>query len=262
MSVLRIGERGAAVTRWQLFLIGQEYQPGKADGIFGPQTEKATKAFQEKHHLRPDGVVGNRTYGQAMLLGFEKVEDPLDETQTGPNWPPRPGFSPIVSNSQRQALFGEFKYKHAPVPGNYENIKILGDWAGKNLVRVDIPQLAGVPGASKTGRVWFHRLAAAQLRDLFKAWEEAKLLDRILRFEGAFVPRFIRGSTTTLSNHAFASAFDLNYPWNKIGHVPALAGEKGSLRELVPLANEFGFYWGGHYKGRLDGMHFEVAKIL
>ncbi len=262
MSVLRIGKRGAAVRRWQLFLIGQEYQPGKADGIFGVRTEQATMAFQKKHDLEPDGVVGNRTYGQAMLLGFQMVEDPLDARQTGPNWPPRPGFSPIVSNRERQALLGKFQYKHAPMPGNYEHIKILGDWVKKNLVRVDIPQLAGMSGASKTGRLWFHRLAAAQLQKLFKAWEEAKLLDRLLSFEGAFVPRFIRGSTTTLSNHAFASAFDLNYSWNKIGHVPALGGEKGSLRELVPLANEFGFYWGGHYKGRLDGMHFEVAKIL
>ncbi|MFC1534810.1 M15 family metallopeptidase [Thermodesulfobacteriota bacterium] len=24
----------------------------------------------------------------------------------------------------------------------------------------------------------------------------------------------------------------------------------------------FGFYWGGHFKSRPDGMHFEVAKIL
>jgi hypothetical protein len=22
------------------------------------------------------------------------------------------------------------------------------------------------------------------------------------------------------------------------------------------------FYWGGHFSGRKDGMHFEVAKIL
>jgi hypothetical protein len=35
------------------------------------------------------------------------------------------------------------------------------------------------------------------------------------------------------------------------------------VRELVPIANAFGFYWGGHFgAGRVDGMHFEVAKVL
>jgi len=29
----------------------------------------------------------------------------------------------------------------------------------------------------------------------------------------------------------------------------------------VPLANKWGFYWGGHFGGRLDGMHFEVAVL-
>jgi len=29
--------------------------------------------------------------------------------------------------------------------------------------------------------------------------------------------------------------------------------------KLVPIANELGFYWGGHFTRR-DGMHFELAK--
>jgi Putative peptidoglycan binding domain/D-alanyl-D-alanine carboxypeptidase len=30
---------------------------------------------------------------------------------------------------------------------------------------------------------------------------------------------------------------------------------------LVGIANDHGFYWGGHYSKRLDGMHFEVAQL-
>jgi hypothetical protein len=44
--------------------------------------------------------------------------------------------------------------------------------------------------------------------------------------------------------------------------MPALKGELGSVRELVPLANRHGFYWGGHFRGRPDGMHFEAARII
>jgi hypothetical protein len=84
----------------------------------------------------------------------------------------------------------------------------------------------------------------------------------VLTWEGSFAPRFVRGSNVTLSNHAWGTAFDINYAWNTLGAQPALRGQKGSVRELVPIANEFGFYWGGHFKGRADGMHFEVARPL
>jgi hypothetical protein len=108
----------------------------------------------------------------------------------------------------------------------------------------------------------FHGLAEAQLKGMWAAWKTENVLELVLTFEGSFVPRFIRGSRTKLSNHAFGSAFDINYKWNKLGHTPALVGEKGSVRKLVPIANDYGFYWGGHFNNRKDGMHFEVAKIL
>ena len=74
------------------------------------------------------------------------------------------------------------------------------------------------------------------------------------------MPRFVRGSRTILSNHSFGTAFDINVPWNLLGSVPALVGQKGSVRELVPIANQNGFYWGGHFP-RKDGMHFSIAKL-
>jgi hypothetical protein len=54
--------------------------------------------------------------------------------------------------------------------------------------------------------------------------------------------------------------FDVNFEWNRMGTVPALRGDKGSVRERVPIANEHGFYWGGHFSRR-DGMHFEPAQL-
>jgi hypothetical protein len=39
---------------------------------------------------------------------------------------------------------------------------------------------------------------------------------------------------------------------HRLGTMPALRGEHGSVRELVPLANAHGFYWGGHFSRR-DG---------
>lgn len=95
---------------------------------------------------------------------------------------------------------------------------------------------------------------------MWAEWEKEGLLDRVLSYGGTFVPRFIRGSKTQLSNHTFGSAFDINVPQNMLATMPALVGKKGSVRELVPIANKHGFYWGGHFT-RLDGMHFEVAQL-
>ena len=53
-----------------------------------------------------------------------------------------------------------------------------------------------------------------------------------------------------LSNHAWGTAFDINAKWNPFTHIPALVGSTGSVRELVKIANDFGFYWGGHFQQR------------
>ena len=63
-----------------------------------------------------------------------------------------------------------------------------------------------------------------------------------------------------LSSHAFGTAFDINARDNRIGATPALRGSRGSVRALVPLANAHGFYWGGHFEDRPDGMHFEAIR--
>jgi putative peptidoglycan binding protein/resolvase-like protein len=37
------------------------YRPGPVDGLFGPRTEAATRWFQMKHGIEPDGIVGGQT---------------------------------------------------------------------------------------------------------------------------------------------------------------------------------------------------------
>lgn len=38
------------------------FYKGKIDGLTGPETKKATRAFQKSKGLHPDGVVGTRTW--------------------------------------------------------------------------------------------------------------------------------------------------------------------------------------------------------
>src|SRR3954470_10090257 len=45
----------------QLALFQRGYYRGPFDGIAGPQTRRATRHFQHRHHLKPDGVAGPQT---------------------------------------------------------------------------------------------------------------------------------------------------------------------------------------------------------
>jgi hypothetical protein len=257
LKLIKINSSGPLVKAWQFFLIGQGLYKDEADGKFGPMTRQATLDFQRAHDLQPDGVVGNKTFGVAMQLGFEGVEDPRIDI-SGASFPPKPSFNPLSGNAARQKLFGEFTFVHDPRPGNPENIRITNNWVSENIVMAPVPQLRQITGGDK---MQFHRLAAPQLTKLWKDWQDANLMHHVLTFSGSYVARFVRGSRTTLSNHAFGTAFDINVPWNALGAVPALVGQKGCVRELVGIANENGFYWGGHFT-RLDGMHFEIAKLI
>ena len=74
------------------------------------------------------------------------------------------------------------------------------------------------------------------------------------QYGGCYVPRFIAG-TTTLSNHAFGLAFDLNVPEN-------LRGTVGRInRDVVSIFQRWGFTWGGTW-GFTDPMHFELNRLI
>ncbi len=59
--MLRRGDRGARVFDLQRRLRALGYDPGPVDGIFGPRTEAAVRAFQRDAGLVADGIVGRRT---------------------------------------------------------------------------------------------------------------------------------------------------------------------------------------------------------
>jgi N-acetylmuramoyl-L-alanine amidase len=73
MRTLRIGMRGLDVERWQRFLESHGNNPGTLDGIFGKDTDKATRDFQAARGLKVDGVVGPKTLGEAGEQGLRVV---------------------------------------------------------------------------------------------------------------------------------------------------------------------------------------------
>lgn len=61
-SVLRQGSRGDTVRTVQSKLRRWGYYSGSVDGIYGPATERAVRAFQKKNGLAVDGIVGRATF--------------------------------------------------------------------------------------------------------------------------------------------------------------------------------------------------------
>lgn len=74
-----------------------------------------------------------------------------------------------------------------------------------------------------------------------------------------YAERLIRGSSTTLSNHASGTAIDLNAPQHPLGTDPRAnftAAQINAVRRLVAYC-EGAVRWGGDYS-RPDGMHLEI----
>lgn len=262
------------VKGWQNDLADLGYYKGAIDGDYGPKTEQATRDFQRACVLPPTGEADMATISaMEKVLGSSK-EPKVSQGEAAAKVPQGP--IDYLPNSERDKIFGTFNF--SPQPGKGApgcDIKVLTDpvtgknWRTDNLTQVEVPQLRSIPfyvegGKLGSGLVAFHRMAAQQLQGLFAAWEKAGLLKHVLTYEGAYVARYVRGSTKTLSNHAFGTAFDINAAWNGLNKTPARRGAKGSVHELVPLAEAYGFYWGGYgwNRGRPDGMHLEIAKVV
>jgi len=74
---------------------------------------------------------------------------------------------------------------------------------------------------------------------------------------GALCVRFIRGSSTSISNHSWATAIDLTLEGQLDGF--ADGGTQFGLLILAEYFNEEGWFWGAAYN-REDSMHFEVGE--
>lgn len=105
------------------------------------------------------------------------------------------------------------------------------------------------------GSVTCHKDLFPQLRAALLEIQQDGLAAEIHpeEYAGCYHPRFI-ANTTTLSNHSFGLALDLNVPGNGRGTV----GEMN--RAVVATFKKWGFAWGGDWRWT-DPMHFELSEV-
>lgn len=173
------------------------------------------------------------------------------------NWPPIPTNIHSLSLEEMSKMFGYITWKK----GSGDKIIVTNGFIEENIMDVELPQLAKIKRPPSTLKIKCHKLAVVPILRLWEEWEKAGLLNRIERWHGCHNSRLQRKSKSVLSNHAWGTAFDINRETNPLDKTPPAVGERGSVRELVPIANKLGFYWGGHFSKRKDGMHFELATL-
>jgi hypothetical protein len=102
--------------------------------------------------------------------------------------------------------------------------------------------------------------AIASLRAVMTTIQtDQRLVYRVLGTQGMLCARYVRGSTTNISNHSWGTAIDLTLGGQLDGR-----GDNKVQFGLQLIASNFnaaGWYWGAGFPTE-DGMHFEAGRDL
>jgi hypothetical protein len=88
---------------------------------------------------------------------------------------------------------------------------------------------------------------------------ELRLVYRVLGTAGMLCARYVRGSTTNISNHSWGTAIDL-----KINNILDPRGDNQiqfGLHLISTIFNFYGWYWGAGFPTE-DAQHFEAGSAL
>ncbi|MEM8535559.1 MAG: peptidoglycan-binding domain-containing protein, partial [Chloroflexota bacterium] len=148
------------------------YAIGEVDGIYGPQTEAATRAFQARNSLTVDGIVGPQTWEQLFsdtaLAAGESDVVPIVDARTGwllggssgDVWFDMDTAGPLLAASEEYRLYGLTEQQgtatgihnppveaepceglrtvgFTPVPGEASILALGGDWDALPRVPVE-----------------------------------------------------------------------------------------------------------------------------
>jgi hypothetical protein len=242
------------VTLVQTLLSAKGLLAARATGGCDAQTIEAIKAFQHGFMNKPDGRIdrGGNTW-RKLSAGSASTGAADTSSAAFRRLIPVPGRDTLnkgvspVNNTVMMKLFG------APrTEGDY-------DQAGKPLTN---PKLARNVATMNVGPFKATGLKPAVL-SLERVMADIQRLQpgvySLLSSAGMLVVRFVRGSTTSISNHSWGTAIDL-----KIGGQLDTRGDNQvqyGLSLLAPIFNSHGWYWGAAFRTE-DAMHFEAGRAL
>jgi len=239
----------------EIALGSEEDSPSIHIGAYVPQTIRTDAVVNEKWAEKLDMELGNAVLISAGKHSPETLRKPLQKIV---------GDEASIQNldiASRIGLDPKASYTAVPTGGTVGdvvgtfNYSVLGGgriapdpaWVASHITTEVMP----IIGPMTCNTRMFPQLRAA-LEEIVADGLASAIHPG--QYGGCYVPRFIAG-TTTLSNHAFGLAFDVNVAENQRGTVGQID------RRVVAVFQKWGFTWGGtwHYT---DPMHFELNRIV
>lgn len=228
---LKRGSFGEEVKRWQLFLQSAGYKIPYVDGAFGAQTERETIKFQVKNGLKPDGIVGSKTWSFVTTISNNT---PLSE-----KWPKQ----------------------------NYNSMVNFYGPVGENQTKLDLPYKLKLAWSTNVelGKITCHRKVAESLHNIFentlKTYGQKEITTlRLDIFGGCLNVRKMRGGSAW-SIHSWGAAIDLDPDRNQLkwGRDKASFGKK-EYNEFWNIVEKEGWVSLGKERN-FDWMHFQAAVL-
>jgi len=237
MTILKLGDQGPNVERWQLFLLGQGFDPELADGLFGQRTLDATIALQTEQGLGADGIVGPATWEHAELYGFdadaqELVADVRECAGDGAeddaclDLPPRPAGA--VTGSQfleetkargrperEEAIFTEIATGNIPTfLRKFRRVALLavgGDQAEHNAIALITPDYMAIGSDDDFLRIPMSSLTAQRIADLCDCLLPTRRLVDAIYTQASLTlrPQPLRAGPLMMSNAYFSTHHQL-----------------------------------------------------
>ena len=256
----------------QHLLLQQGLAIGRADGQCGPRTIAGITTFQAGFLRHPDGLVepGGKTLQRLSLVGFKpattnKVTPKVTSPQAIKQAVPSEITGSITRLVPRSSL-GTLNPGLKAVSNTYM-IEKLGkprESFSSDCQPITSARLKKYIQTTSVGPFKVEGLKPAV--DSLQAIMSEILIKHpdiysALGSAGMLCCRYVRGSTTSISNHSWGSAIDL-----KLNGVLDQRGDPGvtvqyGLSVIAPIFNNHGWYWGAAFRTE-DAMHFEVSRSL
>jgi hypothetical protein len=248
----------------QELLARRGFAPGPVDGRCGPRTTNAILAFQHGFLSRPDGRIDPNGTSWRHLTNAGGAQPARPSQPSPPQQPrnangpsslttllPRPdratmnvGLASVNSSFMVQTL-GNPRSSYSTDCQPMENATLRRHVTTENVGPFRVTGL---------------RPAVESLRNVMSQIQrDQPAVYTALGTAGMLCCRYVRGSTSSISNHSWGTAIDLtlNGVLDRRGNDQVQLG----LTLIAPIFNAHGWYWGAAFRTE-DAMHFEVGRAL
>ena len=156
---LRRGDRGDDVKVLQQQLLDFGFDPNGVDGIFGPGTERALKAFQKRAGITVDGLAGGQTQA---AISAEAAPRNAGRERRGGDWENQEG-TPGNPKKVTRLIVGQLRdYVFDYTPENYRRLRrtheavTISDFGNRNNPTILMPRMPinGQPPTNPDGPLY------------------------------------------------------------------------------------------------------------